>query len=90
VKDGGDGTLNGTWKKSGETVTFNGSKFTYKGEVTAPGTATYGGGILVTQGTYNGSSWVVAGNYSLSGSTITFSGFKGTFATQFSGSWAKQ
>ncbi|MCL1959085.1 MAG: hypothetical protein FWF68_05750 [Spirochaetes bacterium] len=91
VKDGGDGTLNGTWKKGGETVTFNGSKFTYKGgDVTAPGTATYGGGILVTQGNYGGDNWVVAGNYSLSGSTITFSGFKGTFATQFSGSWVKQ
>jgi len=91
VNDGGDKSLDGTWKSiHDETVTFNGSNFTYKGDVTAPGTATYGSGILVTQGTYQGNDWVVAGNYSLSGNTIIFSGFRGTMATYFSGNWTKQ
>jgi len=90
VKDGGNGALNGTWKKGDETVTFKGSNFTYKGEVNAPGTAYYSPspGILVTSGTYKKEFWMVAGNYTLTGNTITFSGFNGI--VEYNGDWVKQ
>jgi len=90
TKSGGDGSLNGTWKKGGETVRFDGNQFSYTdGSITAPGNAYYGGNVLVTYGTYGGDDWVVAGNFTLSGNTITFSGFSG-FGAAFSGNWVKE
>jgi len=95
VKDGGNGSLNGTWKKEDMTVTFNGSNFTYRGEgITAPGTACYSAspGILVTAGTMYGDYWIVAGNYELKSGPIriTFTGFSGTYGAFYSGDWNKQ
>jgi hypothetical protein len=91
VKNGGDGTLNGTWKKDSETVKFSGSSFNYTGgNIKAPGTATYGGGILVTQGTYGGDKWLVAGKYTVDSTKITFTGFPDGFSIEFSGDWIKQ
>jgi hypothetical protein len=88
VKDGGDGTLNGTWKKSSETVKFNGSTFSYTdGSITAPGTAAYGGGFLVTYGTYGGDAWLVAGKYTLESNTIKFADIT---TNLYSGNWVKQ
>jgi len=92
TKSGGDGSLNGTWKKGSETVTFSGSQFSYtNGSITAPGNAYYGGNVLVTYGTYGGEDWAVAGKYTLTPNTkINFIGFEGTMGSYYNGDWIKQ
>jgi len=87
VKEGGDGELNGTWKKGSMTVTFSGDSFSYKnGDGTYPGTALYGNGILVTRGEYKGDEWMVSGRYTVSGKSMTFAGFE---TMDYDGVWTK-
>jgi len=92
LKEGGDGSLNGTWKRgSTETVTFNGSSFTYKGtDITAPGTAAYNDSVLFTYGVYRGDAWVVAGKYTLKSSPTAINFTESGGYTEFNGDWVKQ
>jgi hypothetical protein len=87
VKEGGNGELDGTWKKGSMSVTFNGDSFSYTGSGgTYPGTALYGNGVLVTRGKYNGDEWVVSGRYTVSGKSMTFAGFE---TMDYDGVWTK-
>jgi hypothetical protein len=85
VKLGGDGSLNGTWKKGSETVTISGSRLNYKGNgETSSGTIYYGGGILSV---YTAER-IVAGNFTVDSTKITFTGFTG-YGSSYSGNWTK-
>jgi len=86
---GGDGSLEGTWTKTGVTIKITGKNYEISGNTSDKGTVTYKDGTATF---YSTTGNTLTGKYSISGSTGTFSNFASSGpvnASAFDGDYTK-